>query len=131
MTFVCWTGRIADEFAAALVERSLARVTAEEMYVPLVEAGARVGVCQPTMMHVKTMLVDSSVALIGSININRRSEKDEEVAVAILDRGLTRTLEQHFSQGVERCIPVEPNMDDRPLRRRLAATLLHSIKSEI
>ena len=114
------------------IDKRISDVMAEEMYVPLVEAGARVWIYQPTMMHVKAMLVDGSVALIGSINMNRRSvEKDEEVAVAILDRGLTRTLEQHFREDVESCIPVEPTVEDRPLRRRLAAKLLHPIKSEI
>lgn len=114
------------------IDKRISSVMAEDAYVPLVEAGARVWIFQPTMMHVKAMLVDGSVSLIGSININRRSvEKDEEVAVAILDRGLTRTLEQHFREDIERCIPVGPTMEDRPLRRRLAAKLLHPIKSEI
>lgn len=114
------------------IDKRISGVMAEEMYVPLVESGARVWIYQPTMMHVKAMLVDGSVALIGSINVNRRSvEKDEEVAVAIFDRQLTRTLEHHFREDLDKCIPAEPDVADTPLRRRLAAKLLRPIKSEI
>lgn len=114
------------------VDKRVSRIMAEEMYQPLVEAGARVWIYQPTMMHVKAMLVDGSVALIGSINVNRRSvEKDEEVAIAVFDKELTRTLEQHFREDVEKSIPADPDVGETPLRRKLAAKLLRPIKSEM
>lgn len=114
------------------IDKRVSQIIAEESYVPLIESGARVWIYQPTMMHVKALLVDGSVTMIGSINVNLRSvEKDEEVAVAVFDRELTRALEEHFREDVESCIAAEPNVADTPLRRRLAATLLRPIKSEM
>lgn len=62
-------------------------------------------------------LVDGSMALVGSVNINRRSvEKDEEVAVAIFDRELTSLLESHFQEDVARSIAARPL---RPIRSEM------------
>lgn len=114
------------------IDKRVSQVVAEEMYLPLVDAGARVWIYQPTMMHVKSMLVDGSMALVGSININRRSvDKDEEVAVAIFDRELTNLLESHFQEDVERSIAAVPEIRDRPVLRRIAARLLRPIRSEM
>lgn len=114
------------------IDKRVSQIMAEEMYLPLIDAGARVWIYQPTMMHVKAMLVDGSMALVGSININRRSvEKDEEVAVAIFDRELTSLLESHFQEDVARSIAAAPEIRDRPVLRRIAARLLRPIKSEM
>lgn len=114
------------------IDKRVSQVMAEEMYLPLIDAGARVWIYQPTMMHVKAMLVDGSMALVGSININRRSvEKDEEVAVAIFDRELTSLLESHFQDDVARSIAAAPEIRDRPVLRRIAARLLRPIRSEM
>ena len=75
---------------------------------------------------------DGSMALVGSININRRSvEKDEEVAVAIFDRELTSVLESHFQEDVARSIAAVPRVRNRPVLRRIAARLLRPIRSEM
>ncbi len=114
------------------IDKRVSQVMAEEMYLPLVDVGARVWIYQPTMMHVKAMLVDGSMALVGSININRRSvEKDEEVAVAIFDRELTSVLESHFQEDVARSIAAVPKVRNRPVLRRIAARLLRPIRSEM
>lgn len=114
------------------IDKRVSQVMAEEMYLPLIDAGARVWIYQPTMMHVKAMLVDGSMALVGSININRRSvEKDEEVAIAIFDRELTSLLESHFQEDVARSIAAVSEVRDRPVLRRIAARLLRPIRSEM
>jgi len=114
------------------IDKRVSQVMAEEMYLPLIEAGARVWIYQPTMMHVKAMIVDGSMSMVGSININRRSvEKDEEVALAICDRDLISLLESHFQEDVARSIAAAPEIRDRPVLRRIAARLLRPIKSEM
>ncbi|CAN5851286.1 phospholipase D-like domain-containing protein [soil metagenome] len=112
------------------VDKRVSLIPAEDAFVPLVEAGVQVWIYQPTMMHAKAFLVDSQISLIGSVNFNRRSvEKDEEVAVAVLDPTLTQKLEEDFRNDVRRSKPVEAGMT-RPLHRRLGAFLLRPINRE-
>lgn len=112
------------------IDKRVSEVMATEMYQPLLRAGGRVWRYQPTMMHVKAVLVDGVLSIVGSLNINRRSvEKDEETAVGILDGDITSELEGHFQEDVERSEPA--STEDRDGGRRLLAKLLKPISSEI
>lgn len=114
------------------VDKRVSDLTTKEMYLPLLEKGARVWRYQPTMMHVKAVLVDGLLSLVGSININRRSvAKDEETAVAILDRGITAELENDFQRDVSKSMPAKPGEQARPIQRRLAAKLLRPARDEL
>jgi cardiolipin synthase len=105
-------------------------IPAEDAFIPLVDAGVKVWVYQPTMMHAKALLVDGEMALIGSVNFNRRSvEKDEEVAVAVADSTLTQKLEADFREDVKHSRRVEVGMT-RPLHRKIASFLLRPVNRE-
>lgn len=114
------------------IDKRVSEVMAEEMYQPLVAKGVRVWIYQPTLMHVKTFLVDGVLSLVGSTNLNRRSvEKDEEVMLAVLDRDTTALLEEHFLDDLQGCLPAEPNPSQRPWRRRVTAKLLRPLIHEM
>jgi cardiolipin synthase len=109
------------------IDKRISDVMAQEMYLPLLEEGARVWRYQPSMMHVKCVLVDDSLAMVGSVNVNRRSvEKDEEVALIFVDGGVTSTLLRHFEADVSRSLPA-----GRDEAGNLAAKLLKPIKKEM
>jgi cardiolipin synthase len=113
------------------IDKRVSAVVAEEEYERLIESGIRVWLYQPTMMHAKAMLVDGLLSFVGSVNFNQRSvQKDEEAAVVILDREITRTLEDHFRADVMHSELARPSVDGRPLRRRLAAKVLRPINKE-
>lgn len=114
------------------LDKRIADVVAQEVSAELQGAGIRVWRYQPTMMHVKAMLVDGVIALVGSVNVNRRSvEKDEEVAVLILDRGVVATLEEHFCEDVSQSLPADPAIERRPISRRIAGKLVRPIRAEM
>lgn len=109
------------------IDKRISEVMARDMYLPLLQEGARVWRFQPTMMHAKCLMVDGALSLVGSVNVNRRSvEKDEEVGVAFFDRGVTATLESQFKSDVSRSLPA-----DGDGRQSLAAKLLKPIKKEM
>lgn len=113
------------------IDKRISAVVAEECVQPLIAGGVSVWIYQPTMMHVKAVVVDGVLSLVGSVNINRRSvEKDEEVAVAILDAGIATTLEDHFREDIDRSVPYEPT-DQPSLGRRVLAKLLRPIKRDL
>lgn len=115
------------------IDKRVSAVVAEQRYAPLLRKGIRVALYQPTMMHVKAVTVDGAIACVGSVNINQRSvEKDEEVALLVLDTDLVATIDEQFAEDLEVSVPVRPDRDLRPrVARRVAAALLRPIRREL
>jgi cardiolipin synthase len=112
------------------IDKRISRVMAGETSQRLIAAGARVWAYQPTMMHVKAMLVDGALSLVGSINVNRRStEKDEEVALAISDRRVTAELEDHFREDREKSRQLDAELPTflRRAKAMLVRPLIHEM----
>ena len=113
------------------IDKRISAVMAEEMYQPLLAAGGKVWVYQPTMMHSKVVVIDEVLSIVGSVNINQRStQKDEEVALAILDTGIAGELEVHFSQDLERSQRAKP-VGGGINWSRVVAALLRPIRGEM
>jgi cardiolipin synthase len=73
-------------------------------YARLLEAGVEIYEFQPTMMHVKAMIVDRAWSIVGSANFDNRSfELNDEITVAVADRGLAERLEADFDADLRRC----------------------------
>ena len=111
------------------IDKELSRLVALDRMRPLVESGMKAWSYQPSMMHVKAVLVDGALSFVGSTNVNRRSvHKDEEVAMAIFDRGVTSILEAHFENDrdhSERITSVE-----LPLWARVATSAIWPARRE-
>ncbi len=113
------------------IDKRVSRIVAKDNYASLVDHGVRVWEYQPTMMHVKAMLVDGVAAMIGSVNVNRRSvEKDEEVAVITLDPDVVSTLMAHFDDDVAASLPMVGTRAEPSLSERLVAKLLLPVRRE-
>lgn len=111
------------------IDKRIAEIAAEKAFRPLLQSGVRAWIFQPTMMHVKAVVVDGWLSIVGSANFNRRSaEKDEEAMLAVLDRDLARVLERDFQDDVERSIPASTKIS---LRNRVAEALIRPIQGEM
>jgi len=72
-------------------------------YGDLLESGSRVWEFQPTMLHSKTMVVDKSLVIIGSVNLDPLSlNKLEEGALVAEDPALAAQLVQLFEDDQAR-----------------------------
>jgi cardiolipin synthase len=72
-------------------------------YQRLLNEGIEVYEYQPTMMHAKVMVVDRTWTVMGSGNFDNRSlELNDEITVAVFDRGLSRTLSDAFENDLRR-----------------------------
>jgi cardiolipin synthase A/B len=68
-----------------------------EGYQDLLDAGFEIYEYQPTMMHVKAMIVDGRWSVIGSANFDNRSfELNDELTLAIHDADLAAALTRDF-----------------------------------
>lgn len=67
----------------------------------LVDAGAEIYEYQPAMIHAKLLTVDSQWCVAGSANFDHRSfGLNDEVNLAVLDRGLAATIESDFAEDL-------------------------------
>ncbi|MBA2564005.1 MAG: cardiolipin synthase B [Gemmatimonadetes bacterium] len=91
------------------------RLAGRGLYQELLEAGVRIFEYEPTMMHAKTVVVDSRWSVLGSANMDERStEINEENSIGVLDRDLAGEIER----GLEQDMAVSREIDLAAWRRR-------------
>ena len=79
-----------------------------EGYQALLDAGVEIYEYQPTMMHVKAMVVDGVWSVIGSANFDNRSfELNDELTVGVLDYALAQALTRDFEADIKHSIKLE------------------------
>lgn len=83
-------------------DQRLSQLGGEDHFQRLLEAGLEIFQYQRTMLHAKLMVVDDSVAVVGSANMNHRSmAKDEEFCLVIEDATTIVELNQHFEDDLQ------------------------------
>jgi cardiolipin synthase A/B len=110
----------------------ISQLAGARAFTPLLRAGVRIQVFQPTMYHAKILLLDGGAAIVGSANFNRRSAwQDEEVCLVCLDPALARVLARDWEEDLRRCRPIELSRWRRrgawPWLKERAARLLHPV----
>jgi len=71
------------------------------VYERLLERGIEIYEYQPAMMHAKVLMVDGTLSVVGSANLDNRSlELNDELNVAVFDRGLAARLLQDFERDL-------------------------------
>jgi cardiolipin synthase A/B len=79
------------------------KYSSREGYQQLLDWGVEIYEYQPTMMHVKAMVVDSVWSVIGSANFDNRSfELNDELTVAVADGQLARDLTRDFEDDIRK-----------------------------
>lgn len=78
-------------------------------YQQLLDAGIELAEFLPTMMHTKAVVIDGVVSLIGSANFGNRSfELNDELTIAVHDRGLAAALGRDFEADWQRSAVLDP-----------------------
>lgn len=115
------------------IDKRVASVAAEAEAAVLLDAGVWLHRFQPTMLHVKQLLADDTLSMIGSVNFNERSMfKDEEVAVVVIDRELNEILADDFLEDLDRCQTVTDRLTlDRSWGEVVTSKLLKPVDSEM
>ena len=77
------------------------RLASRRLYGELLAGGVRIFEYEPSMTHVKALLVDDDWAVIGTTNVDNRSfEHNDEINLALLDRSSNRRLLEDFEQDL-------------------------------
>ncbi|HYO83893.1 MAG TPA: phospholipase D-like domain-containing protein [Bryobacteraceae bacterium] len=85
----------------------ITRHTSRRLYGQLLRAGARIFEYQPSMIHVKSLIVDRKWAVFGSTNFDHRSFSiNDELNVATTDPRVIGTLREHFAMDMSKSTEV-------------------------
>jgi cardiolipin synthase len=97
------------EAADIIHEHQLAALqVSRRRYGRLLEAGATIYEYQPTMIHAKVFIVDALWAVVGSTNFDNRSfGLNDEVNLAVLEKGFAARLEADFAADLAQARPVK------------------------
>jgi cardiolipin synthase len=89
-------------------------------YEQLLEHGIEIYEYQPTMMHVKAVVVDGTVSIIGSANFDNRSlELNDELNVVVASPTLATELTRDFERDIQRSARIDlDSWRSRPLHIR-------------
>jgi cardiolipin synthase len=78
------------------------------VYERLLERGIEIYEYQPAMMHAKVLVVDGTLSVAGSANLDNRSlELNDELNVAVFDRALAERLLQDFERDLGKSKRIE------------------------
>jgi cardiolipin synthase A/B len=79
------------------------KFASRDAYDHLMTMGVEIYEYQPTMMHVKALLVDGIWSIVGSTNFDNRSlELNDELNLGVRDPGLAARLTSDFEQDLRR-----------------------------
>ncbi len=102
-------------------DNSAARRNSVRLCGRLLQAGIEVWEYNTTMLHQKTMVVDSIWSTIGTANFDSRSfAHNEESNICVHDAGIAGCLSQHFEDDMKAC----DKLNLRKWRRRPAGDRL-------
>ena len=93
-----------------LTDAKPVKLASRDGYDGLLEAGYEIYEYEPTMMHVKAMVVDGVWSVIGSANFDNRSfELNDELTIGVHDRELAAALIADFDRDTTRAKKLELN----------------------
>jgi cardiolipin synthase len=100
---------------------------------PLLAGGVQFFEYQPTMFHLKTMVVDGVFSTVGSANFDERSfHLNEELNLFVYDGAFAGQMKESFRRDLERCRPyTHATWKGRSLKKRVTEWLVTPFRSEL
>jgi cardiolipin synthase len=115
------------------MDANTVKLASKSTWGELLAAGAEFHEYQPTMMHVKSVIVDGTMVSIGSTNFDMRSfSLNDEASMNVYDRDFAALMTAQFERDLAHARPYRhQDWLDRPWRERFAETVLLPIRSQL
>jgi cardiolipin synthase A/B len=109
------------------------RVASKGEWGPLLRAGVEIHQYQPTMLHMKMLIVDGELVSVGSTNFDLRSfQLNDEASLNVFDVEFAARMTSVFETDLQDAIRYTFAMwEARPLSQRIAEVLILPIKSQL
>jgi len=104
-----------------LIDNKFVRRASRANWGPLLEAGIEIWEYEPTMFHVKSMVIDDVWTTVGSTNFDSRSfSTNDEANLNVLDAAFAREQRRIFEDDLKRCRRVTlEEWKSRPMTQKL------------
>jgi cardiolipin synthase len=116
-----------------IIDSDVVRAASREQWGELLAAGVKMAEFQPTMYHVKALIVDSLLVSVGSTNFDNRSfSLNDEANLNVLDAGFAKQQEAIFEDDWHHARPISlQQWQDRPLHDKAAGKLADLIGAQL
>jgi cardiolipin synthase len=116
-----------------IIDSDVVRAASREGWGELLKAGIRIAEYQPTMYHVKALIVDSLLVSVGSTNFDNRSfSLNDEANLNVLDAGFAREQQAVFEDDWRHARPVSlAGWEQRPATEKLGGELAHLVGAQL
>jgi cardiolipin synthase A/B len=109
------------------------RIATTGEWGPLLLAGVEIHQYQPTMLHMKMLIIDGELVSVGSTNFDLRSFKlNDEASLNVFDVEFAARMTAVFERDLSDAVRVtHATWKTRPLSQRIAEVLILPIKSQL
>ncbi|MGY1519938.1 phospholipase D-like domain-containing protein [Luteimonas sp. A482] len=115
------------------IDSETVRHSSRASWGELLAGGVQIHEYQPTMIHVKLLVVDGELVSVGSTNFDIRSFRlNDEASLNVYDREFAARMTEAFERDLEQTIEYDYAMwERRPLRHKLVEKLLRPVRSQV
>ena len=116
-----------------LIDSDVVRSASRARWGELIEAGVQIAEYEPTMFHVKSMVVDELLVSVGSTNFDNRSFRiNDEANLNVFDAALALRQIEIFDADWKKSRPVTLDMwQRRPIREKLFEQMTSLLRSQL
>jgi cardiolipin synthase len=116
-----------------IIDSDVVRAASRERWGELLQAGVKMAEYQPTMYHVKALVVDSLLVSVGSTNFDNRSfSLNDEANLNVLDPKFAKEQEAIFERDWLSAKPVSlKQWENRPLHDKAAGKLADLVGAQL
>jgi cardiolipin synthase len=116
-----------------IIDSDLVKAASRERWGELLAAGVKLAEYQPTMYHVKALIVDNLLVSVGSTNFDNRSFSiNDEANLNILDADFARAQTAIFEDDWKRSNPVtKAEFRDRPWWQRVTTSVASLVGEQL
>jgi len=115
------------------IDSDLVKAASRERWGELLAAGVKLAEYQPTMYHVKGLIVDNLLVSVGSTNFDNRSFSiNDEANLNVLDPAFAREQTAIFEDDWKKANPVtKAEFRDRPMWQRFTTSLASLVGEQL
>lgn len=116
-----------------IIDSDLVKAASRERWGELLAAGVKLAEYQPTMYHVKALIVDELLVSVGSTNFDNRSFSiNDEANLNILHAGFAREQTAIFEADWKRANPVtKAEFHERPWWQRVSTSVASVVGEQL
>ncbi|HEY4530787.1 MAG TPA: phospholipase D-like domain-containing protein [Luteimonas sp.] len=115
------------------IDSETVRLSSKASWGGLLDEGIEIHEYQPTMLHVKLLIVDGELVSLGSTNFDIRSFRlNDEASLNVYDRAFAARMTEVFEQDLVHAVQYSHEMwEQRPLHEKLAEKVVRPIRSQL